>query len=234
LKSSAFHNRSNTLFRSCYYGYVFNSSIKPQSNGVFRVPRERASRSPAQQMSRLQLSGVMSQYFECTIFCDRDNEQSVILGPVALKYKFKNRPRAVTEGRSLTENNVQCWGHLISSDHQLYRVTPLKTPFRLLIPLLQSSPARNYNHNYFLHCVTFTQLTIIHVRDYNHLLHSYTGGLLSYQLLPQIITRFTSSHSETLAEILLREFTSQDCYLTTDFLTVTPGTELNTLTASLI
>jgi hypothetical protein len=34
---------------------------------------------------------------------------------------------------------------------------------------------RNYNHNYFLRCATFTQLTIIHVRDYNHLLHSYTG-----------------------------------------------------------
>jgi hypothetical protein len=75
----------------------------------------------------------------------------------------------------------------------LWRVMPLKTPFRLLIPLLQSSPTRNYfTHNYLLHCVTFTQLTIIHVRDYNHLLHSYTGWLLSYQLLSQIITDSTS------------------------------------------
>jgi hypothetical protein len=32
-----------------------------------------------------------------------------------------------------------------------------------------------FTHNYSLRCVTFTQLTIIHVRDYNHLLHSYTG-----------------------------------------------------------
>jgi hypothetical protein len=63
-------------------------------------------------------------------------------------------------------------------------------------------------HNYFLRCVTFTQLTIIHVRDYNHLLQSYSGWVLSYQLLSQIITHFTSSHFETLAEILLREFTS--------------------------
>jgi hypothetical protein len=67
---------------------------------------------------------------------------------------------------------------------------------------------RNYNHNYFLRCATFTQVTIIHVRDYNHLLDSYTGWLLSYQLLSQIITDSTSSHSETVAEILLREFTS--------------------------
>jgi hypothetical protein len=44
------------------------------------------------------------------------------------------------------------------------------------------SITRNYNHNYFLRCATFTQLTIIHVRDYSHLLHSYTGWLLSSQL----------------------------------------------------
>jgi hypothetical protein len=67
---------------------------------------------------------------------------------------------------------------------------------------------RNYNHNYFSRCATFTQLTIIHVRDCNHLLHSYTGWLLNYQLLSQIITDSTSSHVETLAENLLLEFTS--------------------------
>jgi hypothetical protein len=66
-------------------------------------------------------------------------------------------------------------GSLTTSEHQLYSVSPLKTPFRLLIPLLQSSPTRNYNHSYSLRCVTFTQLTMIHVRDYNHLLHSYIG-----------------------------------------------------------
>jgi hypothetical protein len=58
----------------------------------------------------------------------------------------------------------------------LYNVTPLKTPFRLLIHLLQSQThITTITHNYFLRCVTFTQLTIIHVLNYNHLLHSYTG-----------------------------------------------------------
>jgi hypothetical protein len=43
------------------------------------------------------------------------------------------------------------------------RVTPLKTPFRLLIPLLKSQPhVTTITHNYFLRCVTFTQLTILH------------------------------------------------------------------------
>jgi hypothetical protein len=66
--------------------------------------------------------------------------------------------------------------HLITSDHQMYRVTPLKTPFGLLIPLLPSqSHVTTITHNYFLRFATFTRLTIIHVRDYNHLLHSYTG-----------------------------------------------------------
>jgi hypothetical protein len=63
-------------------------------------------------------------------------------------------------------------------------------------------------HNYFSRCATITQLTILYVRDYNHLLHSYTGWLHSYQLLSQIITDSTSSHFETLAENLLLEFTS--------------------------
>jgi hypothetical protein len=99
--------------------------------------------------------------------------------------------------------HVQCSGYSTSSDHQLYNVTPLKMPVRLLIDLLQSQSHVTITHNYSLRCVTFTQLTIIHIRNYNHLLHSYTGWLLSYQLLSQIITDFTSSHFETLAEILL-------------------------------
>jgi hypothetical protein len=107
------------------------------------------------------------------------------------------------------DNIVQCSGYLISSEHQLYNVRPLKTPFGLFISLLQSqSHVTTITHNYLLRCATCTQLTIINVRDYNHLLHSYTGWLLSYQLLSQIITHLTSSHFETLAEILLREFTS--------------------------
>jgi hypothetical protein len=48
---------------------------------------------------------------------------------------------------------------LIFSDHQLYRVTPLKTPFGLLIPLLQSqSHITTITHNYLLRCDAFTQL----------------------------------------------------------------------------
>jgi hypothetical protein len=63
---------------------------------------------------------------------------------------------------------VQCWGHSITPDHQIYRVTPLKTPFRLLIPLLKSSPVTTFTHNYLSRCVTFTQLTILHIHNYNH------------------------------------------------------------------
>jgi hypothetical protein len=71
---------------------------------------------------------------------------------------------------------VQCWVFLIGSDHQLYRVTPLKTPFGLLSLLFQSqSHVTTITHNYFSCGYAFTQLTILLVRDYNHLLHSYTG-----------------------------------------------------------
>jgi hypothetical protein len=51
---------------------------------------------------------------------------------------------------------------------------------------------RNYNHNYFLRCYAFTQLYSLHVHNYNHVLHSCTGWLLSYHLLSRIITHFTS------------------------------------------
>jgi hypothetical protein len=56
-------------------------------------------------------------------------------------------------------NIVQCWGFLIVSDHLLYRVTPLKTSFGLVIPLLQSqSHVTTITHNYLLHCYVFAQL----------------------------------------------------------------------------
>jgi hypothetical protein len=41
----------------------------------------------------------------------------------------------------------------------LWRVMPLKTPFRLLIRFIYNFTGRNYNQ--FLHCYTFTQLTIL-------------------------------------------------------------------------
>jgi hypothetical protein len=114
-----------------------------------------------------------------------------------------------TELHRHIKHNCTMLGSLTTSDHHLHSVTPLRTPVRLLSGLLQSqSHVTTFTYTYFLRCSTFTQLTIIHVRDYNHLLHSYTGWLLSYQLLSQIITDCTSSHFETLAENLLREFTS--------------------------
>jgi hypothetical protein len=59
------------------------------------------------------------------------------------------------------EHIVQCWSYLSPFDHQLYRATPLKTPFGLLIPLFQSqSHVTTITHNYFLGCYTCTQLTI--------------------------------------------------------------------------
>jgi hypothetical protein len=72
-------------------------------------------------------------------------------------------------------------GYLITSDHQLYRVTPLKTPFRLLIRFIYNfTHITTFTHNYLLRYVTFTQLTILHVCNYSHLLHSYTFTLADF------------------------------------------------------
>jgi hypothetical protein len=52
-------------------------------------------------------------------------------------------------------------GYSISSEHQLHNVTPLKTPFGLLLLIFQSqSHVTTFTHNYFLRCYTCTQLTI--------------------------------------------------------------------------
>jgi hypothetical protein len=138
---------------------------------------------------------------------------------------------------------VQCLGFLISSEHQLYNVSPLRTSFGLLLLLLQfQSHVTTFTHNYFLRCYTRTQLTItytfvtiiicstlprlhslraLHSNLYCTIAHKvssftqcvFTGGLLSYRSLSQIIThcrarKAFTSHCETLAENLLREFTS--------------------------
>jgi hypothetical protein len=79
---------------------------------------------------------------------------------------------------------------LTTSDHQLYNVTPLKTPFRLLIPLLQSQPhVTTIIHNYFLRCVTFTQLIILHVPNPYSICHTV------------LLTHLTSSHFPCLSPI---------------------------------
>jgi hypothetical protein len=57
-----------------------------------------------------------------------------------------------------TEYCAMLW-FLIVSEHQLYNVTPLKTPFGLLISLLQSqSHVTTVTHNYYLRCCVFTEL----------------------------------------------------------------------------
>jgi hypothetical protein len=92
---------------------------------------------------------------------------------------------------------------LITSDHQLYRVSPLKTPFRLLIGLLQSQlHVTTITHNYFLCCATFTQRTIIHVRNYNHLFYSYTFTLADFSASDYYLKlSHTSSHFPCLSPI---------------------------------
>jgi hypothetical protein len=63
---------------------------------------------------------------------------------------------------------VQCWGSLISSAPIVHVISPLKTPFGLLIRLLQS-----HTYNHLFRCVTFTQLTILHAKiPFPHSLHN--------------------------------------------------------------
>jgi hypothetical protein len=66
---------------------------------------------------------------------------------------------------------------------------------------------RNYIHSQLFLTLCHIYTAYNHTRSWLQSLHSYTGWLLSYQLRSQIITHFTSSHFETLTEILLREFT---------------------------
>jgi hypothetical protein len=72
---------------------------------------------------------------------------------------------------------VQCSGYWTSSDHQLYRVTPLKTPFGLVIPLLQSQShvttitiisdavTRLHNYNPYTFMTTITYFTLARLRS---------------------------------------------------------------------
>jgi hypothetical protein len=95
-------------------------------------------------------------------------------------------------------------GYLITSDHQLYRVTPLKTPFGLVLLLLQfQSHVTTFTHNYLLRCATFTQLIITHVRNYNHLLHSYTFTLADFSAINYYLTLAQTLHLHT-AKLSLR------------------------------
>jgi hypothetical protein len=55
------------------------------------------------------------------------------------------------------------FGYLTTSEYQLYRVWVFETLFYLVLRFITISTTRNYNHNHLLRCVTFTQLTILHV-----------------------------------------------------------------------
>jgi hypothetical protein len=69
-------------------------------------------------------------------------------------------------------------------------VTQLQTPYRLFDPLLQSQPhVTTITHNYFLRCVTFTQLRILHVPNPYSICHTV------------FLTHLTSSHFPCLSPI---------------------------------
>jgi hypothetical protein len=61
-------------------------------------------------------------------------------------------------------------GYLTASDHQLYRVTSLKAPFGLLIPLLQSSITYSTLTRSSLQSLTIIYYAVSHL----HSLQSYT------------------------------------------------------------
>jgi hypothetical protein len=84
------------------------------------------------------------------------------------------------------------------------RVTPLKTPFGLLISLLQSqSHVTTFTHNCFSRCATFTRLTILHVRNYNHILHSYTFTLADFSAVNYCLELSHTLHLHTSRVCLL-------------------------------
>jgi hypothetical protein len=75
------------------------------------------------------------------------------------------------------------FGYLIPSDHQLYRVTPLKTPFGLLIPLLQSQS----------HVTTITIISYAVTR-----LHSYNPYTPIFHPLIVSITHIRTSNKHSV------------------------------------
>jgi hypothetical protein len=102
-------------------------------------------------------------------------------------------------------------GYLTTSEHQLCNITPLRTPFRLLIGLLQSqSHVTTITHNYFLRCTTFTQLTILHAS----------------------IPFLTSTHIHTSNKHSVH--TLRNCFLPRTYCLALLKLKLNLLTASLI
>jgi hypothetical protein len=107
---------------------------------------------------------------------------------------------------------TNCTGSLTTCDHQLYSVSPLKTPFGLLIPLLQSSPTHNNNHSQlFLYAVShlhslqsYTFVTTVTYYTLTHL----------HWLTSQLSITFSNYHRLYIFTLrnsrreLLREFAS--------------------------
>jgi hypothetical protein len=69
-----------------------------------------------------------------------------------------------------TYDIVQCSGSLIASDHHFYRITPLKTPFGLVIPFITIPIARKYIHSqlFLTLLLMYTVYNHLYVRNYNH------------------------------------------------------------------
>jgi hypothetical protein len=121
--------------------------------------------------------------FPWEVFCWWGSILCIITRQIYLEGSIKHTKTFDKESWS-SVNIVQCSGYLTSFYPQLYRFTPLKTPFGLLIPLLQSkSHVTTVTDNYSSLCVTFAQLTIIHVRNYNYLSHSYTFTLADFSAI---------------------------------------------------
>jgi hypothetical protein len=105
----------------------------------------------------------------------------------------------------------------------LYNFTPLKTPFGLLIPLLQSSPTRNIHsqlfitlcHIYTAYNVTRSQSLFCHTVFLTHLTSSHFPCLspietsLVEQLLNNCLRRHSSSSYKTLNRTSVTAATSQ-------------------------
>jgi hypothetical protein len=75
-------------------------------------------------------------------------------------------------------------GSLISSDHQLYSVTPLKTPFGLLIGLFTIPITRNYNHSQLF-------LTLCYIYTAYNLTRSWLQSLIPLLQFYRVYKHYT-------------------------------------------
>jgi hypothetical protein len=67
-------------------------------------------------------------------------------------------------------------GFLIRAGPQLYRVTPLKMPGRIVTSIISIPITRNYMHSQLFHTLLhmYTAYNHLYVRNCNHLFHCYT------------------------------------------------------------